>query len=496
MARIDAGTLMGRALQAEGIEFVFTQAVVTIAPFYAGCEAAGIRVIPCRTEQAATHGADGYARSTLKPGVAMFTSGPGFINAFPGIANAYLAGSPCLFIARGGSPPGMKDKGALMEMEHDYLDLVRPITKWARICYDVERIPEYVSMALRHSMSGRPGPSYLEIPTGLIFGDADESEVRFPTNYRTRALTHGDPAYVQRATDALLAAERPVVMAGSGVFWDAASEELRELAESFALPVYLNAMGRGCLPPDHPNSFSYSRRAAFGEADVILAVGLPFDFRVGYGEPPTWAADATVIQVDVDPTEIGRNRGPDIGITGSVKAVLRQLLDARNGRVRKEVGWLDKLRAEEAKRAQADEVLMSSDIVPMHPLRVAGEVRKFLQPDDVVIGDGGYFVNFAARVLPIHKPGHWMDPGIMGCLGVGPGFAMAAKLAHPGKRVLLMAGDGAFGYNMMELETMSRLGINVVTVVGNDGGWAMERATAMWKWTESTWADLNPGYAL
>jgi len=452
-----------------------------MAPYYEGCEAEGIKVIGMRSEQGAATAADGWSRITGKPGVAIFDFGPGFTNAYTGIINAHLTPSPVVYIGRGRYHPAFHDLGELMEIDRDYIELARPITKWARICYDAKRLPEYIGMAFRNALAGKPGPVYLEAPSVELYREFDESEVFFPTNYRTEARTYGDPDYIRRAAQLMLNSKRPAVMAGGGVYWSQASEELQDIVASLDAPVFLNALGRGCVPPDHPMYFSYARRTALKEADVILVVGAPFDFRLNYGRPPAWARGAKIIQIDIDPSEIGRNRDVDVGIIGDPKAVLSQLLEEVKGKRRRDSSWLDLMRRVHAEGVARDEEWMRSDMVPIHHLRIIGELRHFLGPDDIVIGDGGFFVNFAARVLKIHKPGHWLDPGPMGCLGVGPGFAIAAKLAHPEKRVVLLSGDGAFGLNGMELETMSRYGINVVTIVGNDGAWGMEKHVPVWK---------------
>jgi acetolactate synthase-1/2/3 large subunit len=481
VTKVNGGDLAAKALQAEGVKYVFTLCAVQLAAYYEGCETQGIKVIGMRSEQGAATAADGWSRVTGTPGVAIFTRGPGFTNAYTGIANAYLTSSPVVYIGQGRSGPAYYDLGDLMEIDKDYLELARPITKWARICHDTKRIPEYISMAFRHALAGKPGPVYLEAPTSVLVSQIEESEVCLPINYRTEAKPYGDPEYVRRAAELMLKAGRLVVIAGGGVHWSRASEELQEFVTALDAPVFLNGLGRGCVPPDHPMYFSYARADALREADVILLIGAPMDFRLGYGRPPSLSGDAKIIQIDIDPTEIGRNRGADVGITGDPRAILTQLVDEVKGRKRSDPGWLDFLRRVEAQGIARDNEWMKSDIVPIHHLRVAGELRHFLGPDDIVVGDGGFFVNFAARVLKIHKPGHWLDPGPMGCLGVGPGFAIAAKLAYSKNQVVLLSGDGAFGLNGMELETMSRYGINVVTIVGNDGAWGMEKHVHGWR---------------
>ncbi|BBO82048.1 acetolactate synthase [Desulfosarcina ovata subsp. sediminis] len=492
MTKLSGGHLAAKALKAEGVKYVFTLCEFGLAPFYEGCETEGIQIISFRSEQGAATAADGWSRITGKPGVAMFASGPSFTNAYTGIANAYLCQSPVVYIGRGRSNPAAFDLGDLHEIDRDYIDLLRPITKWSRICHRTERIPEYLGMAFRHALAGRPGPAYLETPISVAFGRSEESTVPFPTNYRTESRVYGDPDYVQQAAELMLKAHKPVVMAGGGVYWSQASEALQEFVNAVNAPVFQNGLGRGCVPPDHPMAFSYPRRQAFREADVILLIGTELDFRLNYGRPPSLSADAKIIHVNIDPTEIGRNRGADIGITGDPKAVLTQLITAVDGRKRSDSDWLDCLREAQAEGVSKDEMWMRSETVPMHPLRVIGELRHFLSPEDIVIGDGGFFVNFAARVLKVYKPGHWLDPGLMGCLGVGPGFAIAAKLAHPESRVVLLSGDGAFGFNGMELETMSRYGINVVTIVGNNGSWGMEKHIDVWT-DQAIAAELSSG---
>jgi len=481
VAKVNGGRLAAKALKAEGVRYVFTVCEVVMAPYYEGCEAEGIRVIGMRSEQGAATAADGWSRVTGKPGVAIFDFGPGFGNAYTGIMNANLTPSPVVYIGRGRYDPVQNDLGELMEIDRDYIELVRPITKWARICYDAKRIPEYIGMAFRNALAGKPGPVYLEAVGLELFREMDESQVYFPSHYRTEAKTYGDPNYISRAAQLILHSNKPVVMAGGGVYWSEASEELQSFATRLNTPVFLNGLGRGCVPPDHPLYFSYARRAALKDADLILVVGAPFDFRLNYGRPPAFAKKAKIIQIDIDQSEIGRNRDVDVGIVGAPKAVLTQLIEEIKGKSRPDSGWLDFLRQLESEGVARDEKWMLSDMIPIHHLRVIGELRHFLSPDDIVVGDGGFFVNFAARVLKVYKPGHWLDPGPMGCLGVGPGFAIAAKLAHPERRVVLLSGDGAFGFNGMELETMSRYGINVVTIVGNDGAWGMEKHVPVWK---------------
>lgn len=474
MAALHGGHLIAKQLRKEGVRYLFTLSGGHISPIYDGCVKEGIGVIDFRHEQAAVHAAEGWAKVTGRPGVAAITAGPGVTDGVTGIANAWCGGSPCLVIG-GKSPLSQWGMGALQELDH--VDFIKPITKYAHVVAETRRLPEFVSIAFRHALAGRPGPSFLEVPFDVMFGTTDEATVWFPQHDRAQGRIHADPDEVRRAADILARAERPVVMAGSAVWFDQAWEALHALVETLNAPVYLNGMGRGAIPADHPLFFSLSRRAALSQADVVLVIGTPFDFRLGFGRPPLFHPEAKVIQVDVTETEIAKNRDVAVGLVGNVQAVLTQLvneLEAGRGR-RAESAWLETLRGVEARARAADEPFMYSDQVPIHPFRLVREIRDFLDRDATVIGDGGDIVTFGARVIEIFKPGHWLDPGALGCLGVGTGYAIAAKLARPSEQVLILHGDGSFGLNGFEFETMARHNLPVVSVVGNDGAWGQNK---------------------
>jgi acetolactate synthase-1/2/3 large subunit len=458
------GHLIAQALANEGVRYLFTLSGGHIAPIYDGCVDLGIEVIDFRHEQAAAHAADGWARVTLEPGVAAVTAGPGVTDAVTGIANAMYANSPVLVLS-GKNPVFEFEMGSLQEM--DQVTLVTSITKWAKTCYDTRRLGDYTTTALRHAMSGRKGPVFLDVPLDVQFNSSAGVEV--PRGSRTDSRSLGDPDYIARAAELLRGAENPVIFAGSGVRWSAAHDALAELAEAVKAPVFLNSLGRGCLPPDHPYFFSAARRFALGDCDVLLALGVDWDFRLGYGQK-NFNPDVKVIQVDVDGTHIGRNRPVDVGIVGDPGKVIGQLLAGGVGNVQ-EPGWTGKVREQEqAANAKAEDG-MDSDAVPIHPQRFAREIRDFLDPDAIVVGDGGDIVGISASIVQARYPGHWLDPGPFGCLGVGPSFAIAAKLAKPDKQVCLIYGDGSFGLNAMEYESAIRQRIPFVGIIGNDGAW-------------------------
>ena len=491
MGMIHGGWLVARMLKREGVEVVFTLSGGHIAAIYDGCVREGIRVIDTRHEQAAVHAAEGWAKATRKPGVALLTAGPGVTDGVTGVANAYLAGSPLLVIG-GAAPLGLWDRGALQEMNQ--LDLLRPITKWARTVHETSRLGEYVAAAFRQMMSGKPGPVFLEMPMDILnnFADTDTLfDPGEPVNYRAGGRTAPDPLMVGKAAELLDKAQHPVIMAGTAVWWCDAAEPLRQLAERMQAPVFLNGAGRGCLPPTHPNFFSSARRKALEGADTILAIGTRMDFRLNHGQPPLIPANATVIWLDLAAEDIGVNRGAAVGLVGDVGLSMSQLSEAIRQRHQGE--WLATVRAEEQKLQERDSKLLNSDATPIHPMRFCREIRDFIDEDTTVVGDGGDIVSYGARVINVAKPGYWLDAGPMGCLGTGTGFAMAAQLARPGQKVLILHGDGAFGLNGMEFESMVRQQLPIVSIIGNDGAWGQIKHPQKSIVGHTTAAELAPG---
>jgi acetolactate synthase-1/2/3 large subunit len=493
---LDGGHLVAKMLKQEKIDAVFALCGGHIMPIYNGLIDEGIRIIDFRHEQAAAHAADAYARLTRRAGVAIVTAGVGVTDAVTGIANAYQADSLLLVIG-GQAPSDQFEIGSLQEL--DSVALVSSNTKWSRAVLHARRIPEYLSIAFRHMFAGRYGPAFLEIPIDVLLGAVEDTELEVPSNYRTETAPCGDPNAISRAAVLLQNAERPAIIAGSAIWWscDASSRgdaqlgpntsmprddasaagALVRFAERAGLPVYLNAMGRGALPPDHPNHFRASRKHALANADVILVVGAPLDFRLGYGKAPAFNADAKIIQIDIDAREIGHNRGVDVGIIGDACVVLEQLTDAISGH--KNSVWLEELRELEEKERAKLSALMNSDTIPIHPLRLAREICDVLDDDTIVIGDGGNVVSQASKVINVHKPGHWLDPRRFGCLGVGVPFAITAKIVHPKSNVIIIHGDGAFGLNGFEFDTAVRFNLPMVSVVGNDAAWGQIRGPQM-----------------
>ena len=482
MAELTGGELVAKVLKQAGVGHLFTLCGGHILPVYDGCVTEGIALIDVRHEQAAAHAADAYARLTRGIGVALVTAGPGVTDAVTGVANAHAARSPLLLIG-GAAPLGLRGLGALQEMEQ--VALLRPITKGSWTVPETRQIPEILTTAIRTALTGRPGPVFVEIPVDLLLGRVEERHAPVPTGYVHRNPQAADPDSIARLAALLANARRPVVVAGSGVYWDAAAKALPSVAESAGVPVFMNGAGRGCLPHDHPLAFAHARGFALGLADLVIVLGAPLDFRLGYGRPPTFAENATVVMVDSDPAELGRNRPLALGLAGHIGTILAQLGEALpSGLPGRFEGWLRQLREKEQERQEALDAEARSDQVPISHYRLAHEIAQLVDADTVIVGDGGDVVGCASKFVPLERPGQWLDPGPFGCLGVGPSFAIAAKLLHPDHRVLLIAGDGAFGLNGMELETAVRFNLPFTCIIGNDGGWGQIRNPQLSFWGE------------
>ena len=470
MATVTGGHLVAKMLAAEGIRHVFTLSGLHVAPIYAGCVEEGIAIVDTRHEQAAAHAADAYARLTRGPGVAVVTAGPGVTDAVTGVANAYAANVPLLLLG-GAAPTFNQSRGALQEMEQ--VDLFLRITKWADRVPSPELVPAYFAKAFRTMLTGRPGPVFLELAWDVLSNGVEDPVL--PTRYRTMARPAPDPAFLGRAVQALADAKHPAAIAGSSVWWDDAGAALRAFAEKAQVPVFLNGAARGALPPEHPCFFQHARKEALTEADVVLVIGTPLDFRLGYGD--AFRPDARIVQIDSDPAEIGRNRGVEIGIQADSRLALEALERGLPGRADRGE-WLRSLRERENRKVEKLAAHERDDGTPVHHSRLARELSDFANGggrDPIFVADGGNFVAMAAKTIRLQRAGRWLDPGPLGCLGVGAPFAIAAKLLHPDKPVFVVQGDGSFGLNGFDFETAVRFGLPMVIVVGNDAAWGQIR---------------------
>jgi acetolactate synthase-1/2/3 large subunit len=467
---ISGGHLVAKALKAEGVDTIFTLCGGHIIDIYDGCIDEGIRIVDVRHEQVAAHAADGYARQTGKLGCVVTTAGPGCTNAVTGVATAFRSESPILHIG-GQSSLTQHKMGSLQDLPH--VDMMAPITKFSAGVLSTDRVADMIAMAARESFNGAYGPSYLEIPRDILDAEIPVEKAVLPTpgKYRASVRSIGDPADIEKLADILVNSKRPAVLFGQQVWAAQGHNEAISLVRSLDIPAYLNGASRGMLHPSDPHGFDRTRSMAFKEADVILIVGTPFDFRMGYGK--RISKEATLVQIDMGYNTVGKNRDVDLGLCGDPGAILAAVEQAASGRIDKSAQderkqWMTKLRAAEAVALEKLMPLFTSDRNPIHPYRLAWEINEFLGEDTIYIGDGGDIVTISAQAVRPRGPGQWMDPGALGSLGVGTGFAMAAKLANPDKEVMCLYGDGSFGMTAFDMETAQRFGAPYLAVIGNN----------------------------
>jgi acetolactate synthase I/II/III large subunit len=475
------GRIVAKALKSRGVSHLFTLSGGHLFSIYDGCKAEGIEIVDVRHEQTAAFAAEGFAKATRGVGVAALTAGPGVTNGLSAIAGAQANCSPVCVL--GGRAPELRwGAGSLQEIDH--LPFVSPLVKSAETVKEPGQIGMRTAAALDLSLAAPYGPTFVDYPLDVVF---TEGEAGIPA----APVPEARPAEgVEEAAALLAGAERPAIMAGTGLYWGRGEEELRALAEALGIPVFLNGLGRGCLPADHELCFSRARGAGLGGADVALVIGVPLDFRLGFGAAV--AEDAKLIRLDAAPNALSANRAPDVDLVGDVAASLAAIRESAGEGGGKTKPWLEQLRGVEDEKRGAEQAELEDGRSPLHPVRIYKELGEVLERDAIVVGDGGDFVSYAGRFVETFQPGCWMDPGPFGCLGAGPGQAIGAKLAHPERQVCLLLGDGAFGFAGIEFDTMARHGLPVVGVMGNNGIWALEHHPMKFLYGYSIAAELRP----
>ncbi len=466
---ISGGHLVAKALKQEGVDTIFTLCGGHIIDIYDGCLDEGIRIVDVRHEQTAAHAADGYARQTGRLGCVVTTAGPGCTNAMTGMATAFRSESPVLHIGGQGALTQHK-MGSLQDLPH--VDMMAPITKFSAGVRSTERVADMISMAARECFAGAPGPAYLEIPRDILDREVsiDQAIVPQSGHYRSSINSIGDPADIDKLAELIVKSKKPAMLLGTQVWSSRSHQEAIDLVRALNIPAYFNGAARGVLPPGDPHHFHRTRGDAFKEADLIIIVGTPFDFRMGYGK--RLRAEATVVQIDMDYRTVGKNRDISLGIVGHPGTVLSSVLSSTtaggdNGATARQ-DWMSKLRSVEQAKTEKLMPLFTTDKSPISPYRVAWELNEFLTEDTVYIGDGGDVVTISAQAVQPRSPGNWMDPGALGSLGVGTGFALASKLVHPNKEILCYYGDGSFGMTAFDMETANRFGAPYIAVIGNN----------------------------
>jgi acetolactate synthase-1/2/3 large subunit len=474
------GELALAALRAYGVTEMFTLSGGHVFPLYDAAHKSGFPIYDVRHEQSAVFAAEAVAKLQRRPGLAVLTAGPGVTNGISGLTSAYFNGAPVLVI--GGRAPAFRwGAGSLQEIDH--VPLVAPVTKHAATVLANEEIPAAIAGALTAALTPHRGPAFLDMPLEVIFSAGDAPAVADPAV----PVIEPDPDEVARAARLIAAAERPVIIAGSDVYAGDAVAALREAAEALQVPVFTNGMGRGALPPEHPLAFAKSRRTALKGADVVVVIGTPLDFRLGFGD----FGAAQVVHVVDAPSQRAVHTTPTAAPAGDLRLILSALAD-HDGTRADHSGWIADLRqAEDAAKAR-DAEEMAAETDPIRPARVYGELRRVLARDAVTIGDGGDFVSYAGRYLEPAQPGTWLDPGPYGCLGTGMGYAMGARVTYPDRQVCVLMGDGAAGFSLMDVESLARQRLPVVIVVGNNGIWGLEKHPMRAMYGYDVAADLQP----
>jgi acetolactate synthase-1/2/3 large subunit len=418
--------------------------------------------------------AHAYARVTGKPGICITPSGPGTANAVTGLANAWGDAAPV--IAIGGSAP-MRTTTMESFQEMDQLAMMKPVVKAAYRVDIAQRIPEYISLAFREAMDGKKGPIYLDLPGDILSAKVEEERLYWPENYRVNSRPAGDPALIKKAIELLSQAKRPIIVTGSGILWAEAGGELQRFVEASGIPFYTTPQGRGAVPEDHTRAFPAARSMAFREADVVLVIGARANSMLSFLRAPRFSADAKFINVNLDGTEIGHNRAVDVGIIGDAQLVLQQLTEEAAGKIdgSQETEWVAQLAAKQRSNEERSASLLHSDVVPVHPLRLCKEVREIITRDTILVVDGHEILNFARQSIPIYSAGTSLNAGPHGCMGVGVPFGIGAKAARPDKPVLVLSGDGAFGWNGMEMDSAIRHNLPIVVVVSNNAGFTSKQ---------------------
>jgi acetolactate synthase-1/2/3 large subunit len=476
------GELALEALTPFGVKELFTLSGGHIFPLYDAAVKQDVRIVDVRHEQTATFAAEGMAKLTRRPGVAALTAGPGVTNGISAVTTAHFNGSP-LIVLGGRAPQARWGAGSLQEFDH--VPVLASITKKAMTITDPNTIVEDVVGLAELALAPHRGPVFADFPLDVIFADGNSP---MPVGKLVHVHDELDTEQLDRAGALIAAAERPAFIAGSDVYWADAWDELRHEVDRLRVPTFVNGLGRGCIPADNELAFSRTRGLLKTEADLVVVIGTPLDFRLSFGK----FGDAKVIHVVDDPSLKAGHADVEESIAGDIEAVLRHWA-AGHWDTADHEPWITRLRDLESKAAADERPGLEADSDPIKPSRIYGEVKKRLDRDAVVVNDGGDFVSYSGKYIESYEPGCWLDPGPYGCLGTGMGYAIAARIARPDKQVVVMMGDGAAGFSLMDIDTLVRHNLPVVIVVGNNGIWGLEKHPMQAIYGYDVAAELTPG---
>jgi acetolactate synthase I/II/III large subunit len=475
------GRLAVEVLRGHGVDTMFTLSGGHLFVLYDGAVQADLRLIDTRHEQTATFAAEGWAKVTRRLGCAALTAGPGVTNGVSAMTAAWMNGSPIVVVA-GRAPQTRWGAGSLQELDH--VPIVASVTKRAATATSAGSIVAEVDAACRAASTPHRGPAFVDIPLDA-FGPAD---VELPAAGASERGSDVDGDAIAQVSKLVAAAQRPVLVAGGDVYWARAEHSLRDFVERARVPTFVNGMGRGTLPADHDLAFSRARSLALKQADLVLVAGTPLDFRLGFGR----FGDAQVVQLCDAASQLAAHADLAAATAGDLAATFGALAESSAPATARD-DWVALLRDDEGARRAAEEPLLAAATAPIKPTRIYGELRKRLDRDAIVIGDGGDFVSYAGKFVDSYEPGTFLDPGPYGCLGMGPGYALAAGIAHPNRQVVLLLGDGAIGFALGDFEALARHGVDVVAIVGNNGIWGLEKHPMRALFGYDVVADLRPG---
>lgn len=471
MGNVTGSYLIAKTLKEEGVEVLFYLMGGPNFDIVMACQDLGIKTVDFRHEQAAAFAAHAYARLTGKPGVCTAASGPGTLNLLTGVYTASIDCAPMIIL--GGAGP-VHEIGREAFQEVDQVGIFEPLCKYVHQPTLAERYPEIISTAFRQATSGRPGPVYIDCGADVLYEEVEESKVVKAPRPVVKSRPSADPKAIEDAINLISAAKKPIIFGGGGVFFSGASDEFQRFIDITKIPFYTAPMSRGLAPEDHPVSFPAARSKAMREADLILVIGTRLNWMMQYGR--RFSNEAKLIQIDIEESELGHNRDCDLGIVADAKMALAQLADAASQRKddfdgKLESDWIHDLSEYQTDKAANMEAVLNSNQVPIHPLRLCNEINKFLDRDAIVTVDGNEILHFGRQSINTYLPGHRLNSGVTGTMGVGLPYGIGSILAKPDKQNLVLHGDGSMGMNAMELDTLVRFNLPVVTVISNNAGW-------------------------
>jgi thiamine pyrophosphate-dependent acetolactate synthase large subunit-like protein len=474
MAELTGNEILARCVKAQGVKDIFFIMGGPMLDAETACINEGIRLIDTRHEQGAAYMAQGYSRVTQGPGVCMAASGPATLNFSTGLANALI--DCCPVVALGGSSP-ISQFGRQVFQEIDQVKALEGCVKYADRVHNLKRLPQQINFAFQKALNGKPGPVYLDFPGDVLYMTVDEADVDWSYMGRPiiKARPYAEPKALNALIDAIAAARQPVIVSGSGVLWSHAWDEMKAFVEKAGIPFYTTPQGRGVIPDDHPFSYLTMRNDAFREADMIIILGTRTNYVIGHAAPPRFSAEAKIARIEIDPEEMGTSaRNIDIPVVGDCKSVLHQLCEAVDARTAERFQpWRQKLADGEARKRMRAGGNYPTD-GDIHPLRLCQEIKNFMQREAILSVDGQEILNFGRQSIPTFVPGHRLNSGPFGTMGVGLPFAVGAKAAKPDAQVICLHGDGSFGQNAMELDTAVRHNLPLLCVISLNGGWTAD----------------------